>query len=89
MLWNLFLDRYNFEKTFNAVTGQVEGGEVSFADFVDILLEGPVEFAQFMEENQKEIGGMTIDTGMSCFKYFLTFDKSLKVLLKIYKLQEI
>lgn len=43
--------RSTFEKQFNAATGEEEGGEISFVDFIDIVLDGPIEYAQFLEEN--------------------------------------
>ena len=43
--------RSTFEKQFNAATGEEEGGDISFVDFIDIVLDGPIEYAQFLEEN--------------------------------------
>ncbi len=45
------LTRHNFEKTYNAMTGEEEGGDVAFPEFVDLVLNGHIDFADFLEEN--------------------------------------
>ncbi len=59
--------RHNFEKSLNAVTGEETGGDISFADFVDVVLNGYLEFAEFLEENElsgHRAGSAAIDTGL-------------------------
>lgn len=56
--------RSKYEKVFNAHTNEEEGGEISFQDFVDIILRGPIEYAEFLEENNLHGQSVAIDTGM-------------------------
>ena len=56
--------RYHFERQFNAGTNQEEGGEVSFPDFVDVLLNGHVDYANFLEENHLDGESVAVNTGM-------------------------
>ncbi len=52
--WTFFFStyiRHNFEKSYNAMTGEEEGGDISFPEFVDVIVNGHVEFAEFLEEN--------------------------------------
>ena len=56
--------RHNFEKSYNAATGQEEGGELTFPEFVDVVLGGHIEFAEFLEENEMTGESVAVDTGM-------------------------
>ncbi|TRY70004.1 hypothetical protein TCAL_07330 [Tigriopus californicus] len=56
--------RSKYEKVFNAHTNEEEGGEITFQDFVDIILRGPMEYAEFLEENNLHGQSVAIDTGM-------------------------
>lgn len=56
--------RYTYEKSYNAISQEEEGGEISFPDFVDLLLNGPLEYAEFLEENGMEGTSAAIDTGL-------------------------
>jgi hypothetical protein len=57
--------RHNFEQVYNAGTGEYEGGEVTFPEFIDIVLNGFQEYADFLEENDITPGqSSVIDTGM-------------------------
>ena len=58
------LSRYNFEQSLNALTNEVEGGDVEFLDFVYLLLEGPLEFANILEENDVVGESVALDTGL-------------------------
>lgn len=53
-----------YEKTYNPISGEEEGGEISWLDFIYIVLNGPVEYAEFLEQHEMESGSVAIDTGM-------------------------
>ncbi len=43
--------RHNFEKSYNPMTGEEEGGDISFPEFIDLVLNGHIDFADFLEEH--------------------------------------
>lgn len=56
--------RHMYEKVYNPVTNEEEGGEMEWTDFIYILMNGPVEYAEFLEEHETEAGSLSVDTGM-------------------------
>ena len=36
---------------------------MTFADFVSLLLDGPIEYAEFLEENEESGASVAVDTG--------------------------
>lgn len=57
------LSRHNFESRFNAATNTQESAEMSFPDFIYVVLEGAMEYAEFLQENSIEGESIAVDTG--------------------------
>jgi len=58
--------RHKYEAIYDVTEDKEVGGEVSFQEFVDILLEGPTEYNNFLEEHgmEDERSSIEVDTGM-------------------------
>ena len=55
--------RHNFEVRFNPTENVEEPAKMTFADFVYLVLDGPIEYAEFLEENDIDGTSVAIDTG--------------------------
>ena len=55
--------RHNFEAKFNPTEQADEPAKMTFADFVYLVLDGPMEYADFVEENELDGNSMAVDTG--------------------------
>lgn len=53
-----------YAPSYNPITDQEEGSDISFNDFIQLVVEGPIELSKFLEENQVEGESLGIDTGM-------------------------
>ena len=56
------LSREEFGPSYNAGTGQHEGGLLSFPDFIELVVNGAKQLAEFTMENGD--GSMGFDTGV-------------------------
>ena len=55
--------RHNFEVKFNPTEQAEEAAKMTFADFVYLVLDGPMEYADFLEENELDGNSLAVDTG--------------------------
>ena len=55
--------RHNFEAKFNPTENAEEAAKITFADFVYLVLDGPMEYADFLEENELDGNSLAVDTG--------------------------
>ena len=55
--------RHNFEARLNPTENAEEPAKMTFADFVSLVLDGPIEYADFLEENDLQGSSVAVDTG--------------------------
>ena len=55
--------RHNYEAQFNPTENAEEPAKMTFADFVYLVLDGPMEYADFLEENEVDGNSLAVDTG--------------------------
>ena len=41
-----------YAPAYNPVTDQEENSDITFPDFIQLVIEGPIELSKFLEENQ-------------------------------------
>ena len=46
------LFRKLYAPVYNPVTDQEENSDITFPDFIQLVIEGPIELSKFLEENQ-------------------------------------
>ena len=50
------LFRKLYAPVYNPVTDQEEGSDITFPDFIQLVVEGPIELSKFLEETQVNDG---------------------------------
>ena len=71
MIYNLLSDiRKTLAGALNAETGESEEG-MSFENFIYVILHGPVELAEYIQQNHLEGQSLGIDTGKKKKIFFL------------------
>ena len=45
-----------YAPSYNPITDQEEGSDITFSDFIQLVVEGPIELSKFWEENQVQLG---------------------------------